>query len=204
MNQYFLIENNQIIEGPIELPDSFGIFSNLALRTAEELQSIGFYPLVDTQPVYDAATQSCTRTGYMLGSSSVTADYTVSDLPLSTVKSNQISDVSAACREAIYSGFTSDALGGTFTYPTSDTDQTNLLGSYSASLDPGIPSDWTTPFWCADASGNWALRPHSATQIRKAYTDGMAQKLAYIQKNATLAAEIIAAPTNADVVALKW
>lgn len=127
---------------------------------------------------------------------------------LADAQAAKIAVLSSACQAAIYAGFTSSALGALHAYPfkasEAHPDQQNLASSVLASTLPNLPADWTTPFWCADAIGNWAFVPHSAAQIQKVGQDAMASKLANIQKNATLAAEVMAATTIEAVQAIAW
>jgi hypothetical protein len=63
---------------------------------------------------------------------------------------------------------------------------------------------WTTPFWCEDASGNWAWVNHTSAQIQKVGVDGKAAILANMAKNAGLAAQVAAATTVAAVQEIVW
>jgi len=62
---------------------------------------------------------------------------------------------------------------------------------------------WTTPFWCADASGNWSWTDHSADQIQAVGRDIKASILVCQAKNAALAAKVssIALDAYKDVAA---
>lgn len=123
---------------------------------------------------------------------------------LAEAQTTQIAALAAACQAEIYRGFASSALGATYTYPANDTDQRNLIASVTASLLPNLPTTWAVPFWCADSSGNWATRPHTAAQIQKAGSDGQAAITALRLQNAKLAAEVMAAATVAAVQAVTW
>lgn len=123
---------------------------------------------------------------------------------LAQAQASQIQILSAACQAEILAGFTSSALGSAYTYPAKPTDQQNLSASVLASLMPGLASTWTTPFWCADASGVWAMRAHTAAQIQQVGIDGKAATVAAIEKNATLAGQVQAATTVAAVQAIVW
>lgn len=112
--------------------------------------------------------------------------------------------VSLACQDAILAGFTSSALGSPHTYPAKFTDQQNLNASVTASLLPGVDASWTTPFWCADAEGNWCYAAHTAAQIQRAGSDGKAAILVCLTKNQQLAAQIDAATTIEAVQAINW
>lgn len=124
-------------------------------------------------------------------------------------QAQQIGRLSESCRAQIVSGFASSALGTEHHYPAQPTDQINLAGSVLDSLLPGLAADWTTPFWCQDAAGLWALVPHTATQIQQVGRDGKAAIVAAITRNESLAAQvrvIAASPdaTVADVLAVVW
>jgi hypothetical protein len=123
---------------------------------------------------------------------------------LEDAQATQVAVLSAACAAAIVSGFTSSALGAVHTYPSKVTDQQNLNASVTASLLPDIGTDWVTQFWCADATGAWAWTTHTAAQIQQVGKDGMSAVLALQDKNAQLAAEVIAATTVAAVQAVVW
>lgn len=116
----------------------------------------------------------------------------------------QMASIQAACQAAILGGFSSSALGTPHTYPAKSTDQQNLSASVLASLMPGIPANWTTPFWCEDSSGLWSMVPHTAAQIQQVGQDGKAAILAAIIKNQTLSGQIMAATTIAGVQAIVW
>ncbi|WP_322076416.1 DUF4376 domain-containing protein [Burkholderia cepacia] len=123
---------------------------------------------------------------------------------LADAQSSQIALINAACQAQIVAGFTSSALGAPHTYPSQLTDQQNLSASVLASVMPNLPSDWTTPFWCADATENWAYVAHTAAQIQQVGQDGKSAILSAIETKATLAAEISAARTISAVQAITW
>lgn len=123
---------------------------------------------------------------------------------LADAQSAQIAVLSAACQAQIYAGFDSAALGAVHHYPAKDKDQGNLSGSVVSSLLPGLPADWTTPFWCQDSAGAWAFVPHSAAQIQQVGADGKAAIVAALEKNAALAAQVMAAASVAEVQAVVW
>ena len=86
----------------------------------------------------------------------------------------QIAALKQACQDLIVGGFTSQALGAPYTYPSTLVDQQNLAASVIDSTINGNEPGWTTPFPCADASGVWARRPHTQAQIQKVGSDGKA------------------------------
>jgi len=127
-------------------------------------------------------------------------------IALATAQQSQAQTITNACANAITSGFTSSALGATYTYPSKPTDQQNLAASVLASILPGIAANWTTPFWCADASGNWAWVNHTAAQIQQVGSDSKTAILNYQAQNAQLQEQIVAATTTTVemVAAIVW
>jgi len=123
---------------------------------------------------------------------------------LAQVRNRKTAALRAACQAAIFAGFASAALGASFLYPAGETDQRNLIASVTASLLPGLPASWTTPFWCADEAGAWALRDHTVAQIQQAGLDCKAFVVAQQQKLATLLAQVAAADTADAVAAIVW
>ncbi len=119
-------------------------------------------------------------------------------------RASQCANLSVACAGAIVAGFASSALGVPHTYPSQPTDQSNLIGAEAASRNPANPSTWTVPFWCADSTGVWALRAHTAAQIQQVLADGVAARVALSQKLAGLVAQVNAATTIAAVQAVVW
>ena len=80
-------------------------------------------------------------------------------------------------------------------YPSHSTSQINLLGSVSASLLPTLPADWTTDLMAGDATGAWALRPHTAAEVQQVGVDGQTMVLAAQTKLGGLSAQVEAATT---------
>jgi len=128
-------------------------------------------------------------------------------LPGQTVegaREQRLSRIDAACSSAITDGFTSSALGKACLYPSKPTDQSNLQASVLASLFPGLAEDWTTPFWCQDAAGTWAYRPHTAAQIQRVGTDGKNAINACIAHKIALEEQLAQAKTLAEIEAITW
>ena len=112
----------------------------------------------------------------------------------------KVADLSAACRAQIISGYDSAALGAPHHYPAQEHDQVNMVASVTASLVPSLPVDWVAPFWCRDAVGAWAFRPHTAAQIQQAGIDGKTAITAALERNAMLAAQVQAIAADAGMV----
>ncbi len=133
-----------------------------------------------------------------------TQNWVQTPVPLAAAQAAQLAVLSSACANAIVSGFTSNALGSAYTYPSKVTDQQNLTASVLASMLPSVAAGWTTPFWCADANGNWSWVSHTAAQIQQVGTDCKTAILAFQTQNATLAAEVTASTTVEAVQAVVW
>lgn len=123
---------------------------------------------------------------------------------LADAKCDKYAELRLACRRAIIAGFTSDALGSEHTYPSEETDQANLSSSVLASMLPGNPGNWATPFLCADAAGNWDYRAHTAVQIRKVGVDAKAAILAKLIAKAELFKTVMQAQSIEAVEAVSW
>lgn len=125
---------------------------------------------------------------------------------LATAQATQNALLRTACKLAIIGGggFASSALGAVHGYPTDPDSKENLIGSVLDSVVPGLPDGWTTPFWCADLSGKWALVDHTAAQIQEVGRDSKAAVVAAQQKYAGLLTQVAAATTVADVQAVAW
>lgn len=158
--------------------------------------------------ITDGEWRACLSTpGYSVVNGSLTSPATPTaseNLAAGQLAQSQVVD--AACAAAIVSGLACDALvpGTPYTYPSKLTDQQNLASSVLSSVMPGLTADWTTAFWCADASGTWGFRDHTAAQIQAV---GVAAKLyiiACITKKIGLEAQISAATTVAAVQAVVW
>jgi hypothetical protein len=112
-------------------------------------------------------------------------------------------EMSQSCADAILAGFDSSALGELYAYPAKPNDQTNLTASVLASLLPASGPDWVTPFWCADATGAWAFRAHTAAQIQQVGVDAKAAILNCMTINEQLRAQILVADA-AQLATIGW
>jgi len=125
-------------------------------------------------------------------------------LTLADYQSDQIATLYAACANAIVSGFQSSALGAAYTYPSQPNDQSNLVGAVTDSMNPNNTSTWSCNFWCADSSGVWAMRPHTASQIQQVLADGVALRESYSSKLDSLVSQVQAATDAPTVQAIVW
>ncbi len=108
---------------------------------------------------------------------------------LDAAKARKLVALEYICRQMIYKGFVSSATGEPLRYPAKQQDQANLAASVLRSIVPGLPADWTTPFWCADGD-DWAWRLHTAAQIQQVGSDGMDAVLAAQATNESLARQV--------------
>lgn len=113
-----------------------------------------------------------------------------------------IAILSNRCKAAIIGGYTSNALGSDHTYPSDETAQINMMGSVTGALIPGLPEAWTTPFWCADGSGDWQYRPHTKAQIIVAGQAGKAHVIANQTTYEARTIQVMAAQTAAEIEAI--
>jgi hypothetical protein len=123
---------------------------------------------------------------------------------LAQVKAIKTQQLRAAAAQASVADFKSSALGAVYSYPCDELSQQNLIASVTASLIPGLPSNWTTPFWCADINGVWAFREHTAAQIQQVGQDGKQHIVDNQRKLAALQPQVDAATTVAAVNAITW
>ena len=126
------------------------------------------------------------------------------DDALDKVREGKKAALREAARSAIVGGFVSSALGSPHLYPSNETDQGNLIASVTASLYPGLPGDWTTPFLCADAAGHWTYRNHTAAQIQQVGADGKAAILGKLVAKAQKHLQVDAAESIEAVEAVSW
>ncbi|MAL02631.1 MAG: hypothetical protein CL536_10975 [Alcaligenaceae bacterium] len=122
---------------------------------------------------------------------------------LADAKDLKIRVLSGACQADIYDGFESSALGSLHHYPANDKDQQNLTASVLASIVPGLPQEWLTPFWC-EIGGIWEFRMHTAAQIQQVGMDGKARILACMALNDSLAGQVREATSIAEVESIEW
>ncbi|WP_342705026.1 hypothetical protein OHZ10_28030 [Burkholderia arboris] len=74
---------------------------------------------------------------------------------LTTAQASQVAVLDAACAKAIVSGFSSDAVGSPYDYPSSITDQTNQ-NTIAQCSSGGL-------LWCA-SKGTWTFKHHTQPQ----------------------------------------
>ena len=120
---------------------------------------------------------------------------------LPTLRSDRVGGLRSACATAIVSGFSSNALGAPHAYPSDETDQRNLSDACVAAATAA--QGWSTSLWC-EASGAWALTPHTAAQVQQVMADWIAYRAAQQERLVTLLADIQAAINPAAITAVTW
>lgn len=119
-------------------------------------------------------------------------------------RQRKIADLSQACRDAILSGFDSDALGTVHHYPASPEDQTNLLGRVMQAQMFIDVSGWTVTFACADAAGVWSKPKHTAEQMIAVGVAGAHDVETKTNRYSALVAQATAATTIEQLAAVQW
>lgn len=125
-------------------------------------------------------------------------------IDLDILRNKKSFELSMACRTAVTSGYLSSALGGIHHYPSTETDQMNMIASVTDSYNPTNQEEWITPFWCRDANDVWGYRLHSKEQIQKAGSDGKAHIIAQLSKNAYLQSLLPGVNTQEQLDAIVW
>lgn len=123
---------------------------------------------------------------------------------LMQVKAARSNEIHAESIKVINGEFTSSALGSPHLYSGAPAARADLTASVTVSLLPDTPSDWTTPFWCADADGKEALRDHTASQIQQVSKDCQVMTDAAKEKLAKYLTQIDQAQDDNAVGAVAW
>ncbi|KEZ78301.1 XkdW family protein [Salinisphaera hydrothermalis] len=149
-----------------------------------------------------------------LGTKPTDAELSAAEQPaaLAQAKVAKIAELTAACEAAITGGFESNALGTTHHYPSSATDQVNLMGRVTKSLLPTFPSGGTVSFTCVlpanKADSVWPRVDHTAAQIQQVGDDGEAWIDAQQLQLRALLAQVDAIDDKtgqvSDINAIQW
>ncbi len=171
----------------------------------------GFYDAVDSPPpktaqllkITDAQWLACLATpGFSVANGALSPPPAGS--ALAQAQAQLGASLSLVCQAQITAGFTSQALGASYSYPSQLTDQHNLTFAALAALGPGLAASWSAPLMCADPSGNWASRPHNAAQVQQVASDCRAMISANLSHLAALRAKIAISTTAAALSAISW
>lgn len=189
MKTYAYIENGVVVEiiGPVEDADGKEI------PIIERFSSSFVAKLVDV-----SSAQPMPAPGWSFDGSTFSPALPAA---LAQAKAQQVAGVSAACEASLMGGFISSALGSARTYGSNDNDQRNLLNA--GLVSQGQAATWKTQLWCAK-DGVWSLADHTAPQVQQVNADWLAFRLSQQSKCTSLAAQINAASTVAEVLAINW
>jgi hypothetical protein len=114
---------------------------------------------------------------------------------LAAAQDAQIATLKAACASAIMSGFSSNALGASYDYPSTLTDQVNQ-NTIAQCGAGGL-------LWCA-TGGAWALERHTPAQAQAVVASFAVWLNKCQQQLATLSDQINAASSVDAVAAITW
>lgn len=176
-----------------------------ALYSKEELALADLYEIEEPGPIPDGAYVSGSTLVWDETTKTVFRQWQLTTIPQPSLQDSKAAKIEQArqiCQAKILGGFFSAGLGVLHQYPSQMTDQINLMGSVTASLLPDLPSDWSTPFWCADASDVWAMRPHTVGEIQTVGRDGKSHVLTCQQRLDALAFAIASAADQAALDAI--
>lgn len=182
-------EDNSVILADVQLP---------------RLASLGYLPMALTAS-YDTAEGQDVYARIVNGEFGAIAAFVGPNAAqqLESAQAVQIASLAAECQSAIITGFTSNALGSAHTYPSTDTDQRNLLSA--ATVSQAQAPSWTTSLWCACGSPvSWSLTEHTAAQVQQVNADWLAFRVAAQQKYADLLQQLSEATTVSAVQAVVW
>ncbi|MEM5400866.1 hypothetical protein [Paraburkholderia unamae] len=116
-------------------------------------------------------------------------------VPVSYYQTQQAAQLTQECNAAITGGFTSTALGPSYSYPSDPNSQGNQ-GCAAASPNGGM-------LWCA-LGGNWALVQHTQAQAQQVCSSFMTYLNNCQAKLVALKAQVAAATTQVDVQSVSW
>lgn len=123
---------------------------------------------------------------------------------LTQAKQDAIKNLNDACAAAIVAGFTSNATGKVYSYPSSQTDQLNLYGSATLATINQAVKGWTTDLSVCDKAGKWSYVPHTPKEVFAVVSDFSAHKAEMIDKKNQLVAEVMAAKDDEKIAEVKW
>jgi len=168
----------------------------------------GFYDAVDS-PVPSGASAieitdeqwqtAMTTPGYSVQNGALVAPNAAQ--LLASAQATQSAILRGSCSSAIMDGFSSSALGSTYTYPSATTDQRNLS---DAAIAAALNSSGTSDLWCADASNNWAFVTHTAGQVQQVHAAWLTFRQAQQAKLVTLVADVNAATSVGAVQGIQF
>ena len=129
---------------------------------------------------------------------------------LEEAKAEKVIQLRNDCETVISAGFASSAMGQPGFYPSSETDQRNLLSAAIAAQSDAsgwknyiTSSTWKTFLWC-QLEGAWGLQVHNASQTLQVNADWVAFRLGYQEKCAQLLQQLDACSSIEAALAINW
>ncbi|KAG0188577.1 hypothetical protein DFQ28_004622 [Apophysomyces sp. BC1034] len=117
---------------------------------------------------------------------------------LAAAKAAAIAALNTACRDEIAAGFSSSVVGREVFYPTTETDQRNLLSSALAAAWNAGEKGRNVPLWCRQGD-TWAYVTHTAEQVQRVNAAWVEFRTSAQQKYAD-ATDRVSAATSVDAV----
>lgn len=192
-------------------------FTWSTVETLEEVESIGDY-LID--PIYaEGEFENCQACGpkywFFFKSGDPEVDtiraYTPEEMDMlpefiQEAMIDKITELSQAAAENIISGFTSNALGYPRIYDSKLEDQTNLIGSVTATSPSAEHPSGTSSYYATRDPNDQskAYLPHTHEQLRQVLNDGATIKLYILQAFAVLRTQVEAQTTVSGINAISW
>lgn len=124
----------------------------------------------------------------------------ISAAALSMLRDVKKAELKAAANRAIQVGFTSSGLTTAYTYTARTIDQVNITTAATISTLKKL----ATQLSCTNASGVKAMRGHTQDQAQTVLRDLILAREAAQTKYRTLAAQVDAATTAAQISAIVW
>jgi len=194
MTNYVKVQNNQIVWGPASLPQSYTFkdgssTGDFPYMDPSVIKAEGFLPVVSNMPSYDPTYQVAEAQAPVIGSDSVTYNWTVKDQNIDMLKGGKKNDVNNIMQAKIYSSVIT-LNGHNFTM----TQNTMLMVNNMATLAANNPN-WTGVL--QDDLGNFVSL--TATDITAMSTQGQARLADCMNQAAAQVANINALTTSKDV-----
>ncbi len=120
-------------------------------------------------------------------------------IDIKKLKEEKINEINFECEKAITSNFKSQALKEEHFYQSCKEDQINLMGLVTENKDNLLK--------CAVIQGEnfiWKWKPHTASQLKKVFGDGVLHKKEQLLKAATLKAKILHLENADELKAISW
>ena len=128
------------------------------------------------------------------------SDWAPTAAALASMRDVKKAELKAAATRTLNAGFTSNALGASYTYTGRAIDQLNIEQAAALSTLKKLTSQLT----CTNASGVKALRVHTQDQAQTVLKDLQIARETIMTKYRNLAAQVDSATTPAQINAIVW